>query len=143
MPGTLLAELRLSEQLREEVTQVKAALAESEARARTAEQARTSLASEVQHLHLLTTKSAADLKLLGTAHFQGLRSAQNQDLQMARLRADLEEMQTLYAGAERKVKEMSVQLHEQKARNDIRCLLVQCCPELRTQVKEQGVGVGA
>lgn len=107
---------------------MKAALVECEARVRTAEQARTSLASEVLHLRLLTTKSTSDLKLLSTAHFQVLRNAQNQDLQMARLKADFEEMQTLYEGAERKAKEMAVQLHEQKARNDIRCPFVQYCP---------------
>jgi hypothetical protein len=118
----LLAELRLSEQLREELDQMKAALVGTEARARTAEQAKISLSSEVQHLRLLTIKSASDLKLMGTAHFQTLRNAQLHDLQMTQLRADFTEMQELYTGAERKMKEMAVQLHDQRAKNDIRCV---------------------
>lgn len=120
VPGTLFAELKLSEQLQEQLNRVKLDLMTSEAKARTTEQAKESLQSEAGHLRLMATKNAADLKLLGSVHFQALRNDQLQDLEVKKLQSELEEMRRLYKSAERKAKEMSAQLNDLKAKNDIR-----------------------
>jgi len=115
-------ELKLSELLQREVAALKKKLSTAEKQAKEAKQARESLDSEVVQALRMQTKSESDLKLVVASVSQSARLSQSQDLAYVQLQGQVEELKRQQAEAEKKSRNLTMRLREERSKSDIRSL---------------------
>jgi len=115
-------ELKLSELLQREVAALKKKLSTAEKQAKEAKQARESMDSEVLQALRMQTKSESDLKLVVASVSQSARLSQSQNLAYVQLQGQVEELKRQQAEAEKKSRNLTMRLREERSKSDIRSL---------------------
>ena len=118
IPGTVYGELKLSEQLGNELSRVKIELAETKAKLKESEQRKESAISDLTVLQESLLAAESHLKSLQVHSLADKRQLESTHLTESRLQMELKTLQDAYSLLEDSSKTVNSVLQEQYARND-------------------------